>query len=73
MTKTIKTVLAAALVLGTASFARADDGTDAGQDTSRNGTATMQGLQFKSSKVALAMNNIIYLDQAGASHDSGGN
>ncbi len=45
---------------------------DAGQDTSRNGAVT-QGLQFKSSKVAFAMNNIIHADREGANHDNGGN
>jgi len=73
MTKTIQTVLAAALVLGSASFALADDGTGASEDTSRNGTAITQGLQFKSSKVALPMNHIIYADREGANADNGGN
>jgi hypothetical protein len=73
MTKTIQTILAAAIVLGSASIVRADDGTDFGADTSKSGAAVTQGLQFKSSKVALPMNQVIYLDQAGASHDNGGN
>jgi hypothetical protein len=71
--KPLKTILAATLVLGSASFALADDGTDARLDTSRFGTAISQGMQFKSSNVALPMNHTIYVDQAGANHDNGGN
>jgi hypothetical protein len=60
-------------VLGSASIALADDGTDFGIDSSRAGMAVTQGLQFKSSKAALPMNYIIYFDRAGANHDNGGN
>ena len=40
--RTLKTVLAAALVIGTASVALADDGTDTRLDTSRTGFAPAQ-------------------------------
>jgi hypothetical protein len=67
---TIKTVLATVIIVGTATFALADDGTDMNIDTSRSGFATQA---FKSSKVSLSQGYAKAVDQAGASHDNGGN
>ena len=69
---TIKTVLATVIIVGTATFALADDGTDMNIDTSRSGFA-VQGPAFKSSKVSLSQGYAKAVDQAGASHDNGGN
>jgi hypothetical protein len=69
---TLKTALAAVIVLGSATFALADDGTDQSLDTSRSGIV-MQGQVFKSSNVSLAQGHTIYIDHAGANHDNGGN
>jgi hypothetical protein len=68
----LATILGAVLVIGTASIALADDGTDQALDTSRFGTA-ISAPHFQSSNVSLPMNHTIYLDVAGASHDNGGN
>jgi hypothetical protein len=72
MYATLKTALAAAIVLGSASFALADDGTSRDLDTSRYGIA-VQGSTFKSSNASLSQVLIVYRDHAGARHDNGGN
>jgi hypothetical protein len=57
--------LGAALVLGTASFALADDGTDMRLDTSRDAGPAIQ--QFKNSQVSLPQQGqTAYIDRAGA-------
>ena len=71
MFATIKTVLATVIIVGTATFALADDGTDMNIDTSRSGFVL--GPAFKSSNVSLPHGYAKALDQAGASHDNGGN
>jgi hypothetical protein len=78
--KTLKTVLAAVLVFGTASVALADDGTDFRLDTSRTGYAFGQQVaapQFTGRNVALqgvqSQVKSYTPDIAGASHDNGGN
>jgi hypothetical protein len=64
---TLKTAFAAVIVLGSATFALADDGTALSIDTSRPA--------FKSSNVSLPQRHTIYIDydHAGANHDNGGN
>jgi len=81
--RTLKTVLAAALVFGTASMALADDGTDSRLDTSRTGVAPPQVQvqpQFSSREVALPYGQYRVAPQqqrqgftpdiAGANHDN---
>jgi len=70
--------LGAALVLGTSSFALADDGTDMRLDTSRDaGRAIQQQFksgQFKTSEVSLPQQGqTVHVDRAGANADNGGN
>jgi hypothetical protein len=78
--RTLKTILAAALVFGTASMALADDGTDTRLDTSRNGAAAVQSQQFTTRDVALPygqyrvapqqQRQAVQPDVAGANHDN---
>jgi hypothetical protein len=79
--RTLKTVLAAALVFGTASMALADDGTDTRLDTSRTGFAPAQVQvqpQFSNRAVALPyqqyrvapQSQAVTPDIAGANHDN---
>jgi hypothetical protein len=77
--RTLKTVLAAALVIGTASVALADDGTDSRLDTSRTGAVPAQSQSFNSRAVALPygqyrvapqQRQAVQPDIAGAVHDN---
>jgi hypothetical protein len=76
--RTLKSILAAALVIGTASMALADDGTDTRLDTSRTGSVAVQSQQFNTRNVALPYGQYRVAPQAqsaqpdiaGASHDN---
>jgi hypothetical protein len=74
MNTILKTVFAAGLVLGSASLALADDGTDTRLDTSRSGYAMQAPApQFQTRAVALSQPGTVHIDREGANADNGGN
>jgi hypothetical protein len=74
MNATLKSILAAGLVLGSASLALADDGTDTRLDTSRTGYAIQAEAQFQTRAVALpSQGYTVHVDREGANADNGGN